>query len=140
MSSPFPGMDPYLEERSIWPDVHASFITYVREDLQPQVRPKYVARIGERIQLAEVRHSYIPDVFLVHRLREPAPVLATAAPLVVDEPQTITYLDEERHVPYIEIINYFDIGNMAFLIQIGNRLWLVNNQGGGRSQYRSWFT
>ncbi|HID51529.1 MAG TPA: DUF4058 family protein, partial [Anaerolineae bacterium] len=47
MPSPFPGMDPYLEDRAIWPDVHATLITYIREVLQPQLRPKYIARIGE---------------------------------------------------------------------------------------------
>lgn len=49
MPSPFPGMDPYLEDRSLWPDVHQRLIAYISEALQPQVRPKSVARIGERI-------------------------------------------------------------------------------------------
>lgn len=60
MPSPFPGMDPYLEERAVWPDVHTSLMTYIREALQPQIRPKYVARTGERIHLAGVSHSVIP--------------------------------------------------------------------------------
>ncbi len=51
MPSPFPGMDPYLEERSLWPDMHSSLISYIREALQPQLRPKYIARIGERVEL-----------------------------------------------------------------------------------------
>ena len=29
MPSPFPGMDPYLEARTIWPGVHTSMITYI---------------------------------------------------------------------------------------------------------------
>jgi hypothetical protein len=32
MKSPFPGMDPYLEEH--WRDVHHSFLTYARDELQ----------------------------------------------------------------------------------------------------------
>jgi hypothetical protein len=28
MASPFPGMDPYLEDRAHWPDFHATFINY----------------------------------------------------------------------------------------------------------------
>jgi hypothetical protein len=35
MSMIFPGMDPYLEEPLLWPDVHASFIVYLREHLRP---------------------------------------------------------------------------------------------------------
>ncbi len=61
MPSPLPGMDPYLEDPSLWPDLHQRLITYIAEALQPQVRPKYIARIGERIELAELHRGYIPD-------------------------------------------------------------------------------
>ena len=33
MRSPFPGMDPYLEDQGRWPDFHASTITYCRDAL-----------------------------------------------------------------------------------------------------------
>lgn len=72
MPSPFPGMDPYLEKRTIWPGVHQRLIACISETIQPLIRPKYIATIGERIQLAVARQSYIPDVLLLHRLREPA--------------------------------------------------------------------
>ena len=48
MPSPLPGMDTYLEDPSLWPDLHQRLITYIAEALQPQVHPKYIARIGER--------------------------------------------------------------------------------------------
>jgi hypothetical protein len=124
-------MDPYLEERSLWPDVHSSLITYTREALQPQIRPKYIARIGERIQLAEMPHRYIPDVLLFHPLREPSPTFDIGGTLVVDEPQTITFFDDERHVPYIEII-YRDTGDVVTLIEV---LSPANKVGDGRDQY-----
>ena len=54
MPSPFPGMDPYVEERSLWPDMHPCLIYNISEALQPQVRPRYVARISERIELAAI--------------------------------------------------------------------------------------
>lgn len=132
MPSPFPGMDPYLEDRSLWPDVHSSVITYIREALQPLVRPKYIARIGERIQLADVGHSYIPDVLLVHKIREPAPTLTLAgSSLVADEPQTIRVFDEARHEPYIEIV-YRDTGDVVTLIEV---LSPANKMGEGAKQY-----
>ena len=34
MASPFPGMDPYLEQ--FWGDVHHALITYARDQLQPE--------------------------------------------------------------------------------------------------------
>ena len=131
MPSPLPGMDPYLEDRALWPDVHSSLIAYTREALQPQIRPKYIARIGERIQLADVGHSYVPDVLLVHPLREPAPTLSPAGTPVADEPRTIAYFDEERHVPYIEII-YRETGEVVTLIEV---LSPANKVGDGRDQY-----
>lgn len=131
MPSPFPGMDPYLEDRTLWPDVHASLITYIREGLQPQIRPKYVARIGERVQLVSARRSYVPDTLLVRTTREPPPTLSTAETPAADEPQTIAYLDEERRVPYIEII-YRETGDVVTLIKV---LSPTNKVGDGREQY-----
>lgn len=54
MKSPFPGMDPYLEQ--YWRDVHHSLCTYARDALQPQIRPALFARIEERSH-SEKPHS-----------------------------------------------------------------------------------
>ena len=49
MPSPFPGMDPYLEHPELWPDVHHSLITGVREQLNIALRPlHYVVRVELR--------------------------------------------------------------------------------------------
>lgn len=53
MGSPFPGMDPYLEDPELWPDVRHELITVIRRQLQPQLLPRYVARIRECVYLAE---------------------------------------------------------------------------------------
>lgn len=45
MSSPFPGMDPYLEG-DLWPDVHQALATQIRRLLMPLIQPAYVARIS----------------------------------------------------------------------------------------------
>src|SRR5262249_5610122 len=47
MKSPFPGMDPYLEEH--WRDVHHSFLTYARDDLQQHLPGNLRARLEERV-------------------------------------------------------------------------------------------
>jgi hypothetical protein len=44
MPSPFPGMDPYLEGY-LWPDVHSALAHKIRQQLAPQIQPKYVARL-----------------------------------------------------------------------------------------------
>jgi hypothetical protein len=124
-------MDPYLEKRSIWPDVHQRLNTYISEALQPQIRPKYVSRISERIQLARWEQSYVPDVLLLRRLREPSPTLTIAGEMVADEPQTMSFLDEERRVPYIEIIQR-DTGEVVTVIEV---LSPANKEGDGRTPY-----
>lgn len=49
MSSPFPGMDPYLEHPDLWPEVHHGLISTVALALAPQVRPKYRVAIEKRV-------------------------------------------------------------------------------------------
>ena len=48
MPSPFPGMDPFVEHPSLWPDVHNALIATIRADLAPLLRPRYVARRRSR--------------------------------------------------------------------------------------------
>lgn len=47
MPSPFPGMNPYLEQDSIRRDFHKSLIVGIREELARQVAPNYFVRIDE---------------------------------------------------------------------------------------------
>ncbi|MBI4847905.1 MAG: DUF4058 family protein [Nitrospirae bacterium] len=65
MPSPFPGMDPYLENPVWWPDFHHSFITYARDALQPGLRPRYRARISERVYIVEPPQHYYPDIAIL---------------------------------------------------------------------------
>ncbi|HYH63794.1 MAG TPA: DUF4058 family protein [Urbifossiella sp.] len=67
MPSPFPGMDPYLEHPALWPDVHHELISSIREQLNQVIRPRYVARVEERMYLTDdddPAHEFarIPDV------------------------------------------------------------------------------
>jgi len=47
--SPFPGMDPYLEAPTIWPDVHTSLMSIFREQLTPLLAPKYLAELETQV-------------------------------------------------------------------------------------------
>ncbi len=48
MRPPFPGMDPWLEDPDLWPDVHNSLIVSIRDALAPTVRPRYFVGIESR--------------------------------------------------------------------------------------------
>jgi Protein of unknown function (DUF4058) len=54
MSSPFPGVDPYLEGQQFWEDFHPSFLTYLRDLLNDVLPGRYVAQLGERFRLVEL--------------------------------------------------------------------------------------
>ncbi len=48
MRPPFPGMDPWLENPTIWPDVHNSLIAAIRDVLAPVVQPRYFVGVESR--------------------------------------------------------------------------------------------
>src|ERR1700731_569708 len=54
MPSPFPGMNPYLEQNDTWEDFHQSFITHARDTLSGQLGPNYLVKIEVRIYLHEL--------------------------------------------------------------------------------------
>ena len=62
MPSPFPGMDPYLENPEIFPDFHDSVITYLREAVQASLPAPYFAALGRRVWIEVSRRSVGPDV------------------------------------------------------------------------------
>src|ERR1041385_4849596 len=73
MPSPFPGMDPYLEDRQLWPDVHLSLIVAIRDALAPQVEPDYYVRIetgGVAVLTAPVASAVIVWLPQFEPLRE----------------------------------------------------------------------
>lgn len=62
MPSPFPGMDPFIEQSPIFHELHTQILAEAQARLQPQLRPKYVARLEldqEAIQLRRQRRIVI---------------------------------------------------------------------------------
>jgi hypothetical protein len=53
MASPFPGMNPYLEQDDAWHDFHERFLPLVAELLTHQVRPNYIVKIDEHVYVHE---------------------------------------------------------------------------------------
>lgn len=54
MPSPFPGMNPYLEQDDAWEDFHHNFISHAREMLSGQVGPNYYVKVEVRLYLHEL--------------------------------------------------------------------------------------
>jgi Protein of unknown function (DUF4058) len=54
MPSPFPGMDPFLEQNPIFHELHTQMLAEMQALLQPQLRPKYVARLERHLSEGSV--------------------------------------------------------------------------------------
>ncbi|HXG11270.1 MAG TPA: DUF4058 family protein [Gemmataceae bacterium] len=54
MPSPFPGMNPYLEQSAVWHDFHERFLPLAAEVLGAQVLPRYFIKIDEHIYVHEL--------------------------------------------------------------------------------------
>jgi hypothetical protein len=54
MPSPFPGMDPFLETNPIFQELHTQMLAQMQALLQPQLRPKYIARLERHLSEGSV--------------------------------------------------------------------------------------
>lgn len=111
MPSPFPGMDPYLEEPGLWPDVHHELISVAREFLNRQLRPKYHVRVEERVYISDEndpgRQVIVPDLRVAEAretsMFDGSPQTRQAG---VAEPVVLTTLiDDEMHEARLEVID-----------------------------------
>jgi hypothetical protein len=116
MPSPFPGMDPYLEDSALWSGFHHSFLSAMQERLAPLLRPKYFVRVEERVYVTGeddpgYRHI-VPDVRVVESARRNRPAItAGAAPneLAIVEPVPVIELtDPEVHEYRLEVLDRVD--------------------------------
>lgn len=111
MSTPFPGMDPYLERPGLWSEVHTGLISAIQRYLTPVLRPRY--------RIAVERHTYLavlpphllgrPDMSLVQTSDFPryrSSMVATATADVAISPQIVQLpMPEEIIERYLAILD-----------------------------------
>jgi hypothetical protein len=112
MASPFPGMDPYLENPPIWSGVHALFLAALLERIAPVLRPKYAVRFEERVYVTgedDPAFRYIvPGVRVVERAPTERHLKASAG-LTIAEPITVNQLvEDEVHERHLQILDLND--------------------------------
>jgi hypothetical protein len=99
-------MDPYLERPDLWPDVHNSLITALRDELAPRLRPRYYISIEERTYLAGpsgLLFAGRPDAAVVG---EPPPVYEPAPAVEATSAGTVTVelpLPDHVRETYLEV-------------------------------------
>ena len=128
MPSPFPGMDPHLETPSFWSGVHQRLITYIADELQPMIRPKYTARIEERVYLLQPEHTILSDLSIVRQ----QPDARLGSVVILDQPLVFIWPQEEIRQSYIEIVHNKS-GEVVTVIEV---LSPANKQGKGYVDYQ----
>lgn len=143
MASPFPGMDPYLEDPEIWSGVDALFLGEIITQLYRRLRPKYVIRYEERVYLADeddpVRQTRYPDVKVFTEAQRPqrvgsqSPAATMAGGTAIDEPIPVTLIDEpEVHEKYLHVLDVksHDVVTVIELLSPANK---TKGSGGRKS-------
>jgi hypothetical protein len=105
MPSPFPGMDPYLENPEFFPGLHDRLINELSADLQKSLPPAYYAEIRSRVWVEYVERPFEPDVNVLRssqRIDSPDNGVETAVavstdPVVVVAPEFAAN-DEDREL------------------------------------------
>jgi hypothetical protein len=54
MPSPFPGMNPYIEDSLIWEDFHQNLASEIQAQLAPKLRPRYFASVTPKVTYEEI--------------------------------------------------------------------------------------
>ncbi len=134
MPSPFPGMDPYLEET--WGDVHTRMVLYSCDQLQGLLPRDLRARVNERVFVdapkLDERNIY-PDVRVVERGRGRTGVATPPAGVALAEPLILRLPEEPITETFIEII---DIGSGRRVVTSIEVLSPANKRPGeGRKLY-----
>lgn len=135
-SSPFPGMDPYLEPH--WLDVHTKLVAYAADDLNARIPDGLFARAQERIAVesgSDEPHRLSPDVRVLEFVEHAAPVVAgpgAADSLVISAPYRLVAIVEPITERYIEVID----GESERLLTVVEVVSPTNKRGDGLREFR----
>ncbi|MCP2728573.1 DUF4058 family protein [Limnofasciculus baicalensis] len=107
MPSPFPGMNPYLENPIFWSEVHHRLITAIADSIEPYIPPNYRVAIEQRTYLSDDSDSIlvgIPDVAVFSQKSVASPTSATATIVATAEAIAVTIpVPEKVRESYLEI-------------------------------------
>lgn len=108
MPSPFPGMDPYLEDPDLWPDVHGTLLPLIREALKPDLPTGYAVRIDQYIYVQEDdsderERRGRSDIFVTNGGGQARP--AVTAELAPTERVMLPQLKKRRGNRYIKLVD-----------------------------------
>lgn len=107
MSSPFPGMNPYLENPTFWSEVHNRLIVNLADSLASLIPPQYRVAIEQRTYLSDESDSVlvgIPDVAVFSQNKATKPTSSTVTFASTSEAVTVRMpVPENVKESYLEI-------------------------------------
>ncbi len=135
MKNPFPGMNPYLQQR--WGDFHTSFTVAMRDALNQSLPDDLEARVEESItvDVEDERRTIYPDVNVFER-ESPysiATETSSSVAIAVAEPTVVRLRDDPRTERHIEILDLESGGRVITAIEL---LSPANKSSEGRESYR----
>ena len=134
MKSPFPGVDPYLEQH--WGDVHTRLMVYISDQIADQLPSDLQARVEESVcvDLDESSRWIYPDVKVIERREAHSSSALAVADAIVAEPTIIPLPSEQPTQRHIEIVDLNSGNRVVTAIEL---LSPANKQEeAGRSAYR----
>ena len=136
MPSPFPGMDPYLEDRELWSGFHHYLPDEIVKQLNPLLVPKYYADVEIQVVLQEVGVSTIERVRLDIAVLDMAPKSSSIAysPTAIGEApmQRLVEIPGETKLRAVEV----RVAGTKELVTTIEILSPENKLGDGLQKYR----
>ncbi len=134
MESPFPGIDPYLEQH--WGDIHTSLMVYMRDQISEQLPGDLQARVEESIMVDDEERSrtIYPDVRVIEQPGSQIGVEPSDVTIAVAEPCIVPIPDEhptQRHVEIVDINSGNRVVTAIELLSPANK-----TEDAGRRSYR----
>lgn len=124
MPSPFPGMDPYIEDKRWWEVFHTAFIVGLMERLNRSLPDQYVASSEQRLYIEQHHRAIRPDVSVVAIPRSDIHSGGLAVAEVVDaeadaeEMWEVEYISPQVIERFIEIIVAGDESRVIAVIEL----------------------
>jgi hypothetical protein len=129
-------MDPYLEHPAIFPGLHDSMITYLREVLQARLPEPYYAEIGDRVWVEVSERPIGPDVKVLRRGEKHDAEASSASGVAVassvrSQPVVVTIPHDEHREPFLGIFSRLEGERVVTAIEV---LSLTNKTRGERGR------
>jgi hypothetical protein len=133
MASPFPGMNPWLEQLDLWQDFHTKFLVALSERLVPRVGPNYYVLLEYHIYVHQEPEERVRllrgDLLVTHSATSSGQSLGTA---VME-----AHVEVEHPAPDLERVPYLEVRHAALgeLVTVVEMLSPSNKQGENRRDY-----